>query len=91
MFRIHYHHVRRQAVGEGADLARGTAGRGLSGQRKRAVTRLRLLAQQQVVGIALFVDPGTALMLVEAHGPERHHLALIFDIKIGKLLQFFLE
>jgi hypothetical protein len=37
---------------------------------------LHWLPGQQVVHVALLVDPGAALVLVEAHGPVRHDLAV---------------
>ena len=91
MFSIHHHHVGRQSVRKGADLARGATGRRLTGQRKGAVTGLRLLAQQEMIGIGLLVDPGAAHVLVEAHCPEGNHLAAVLDVEIGELLQLLLE
>ena len=33
------------------------------------------------------IGPYAANVLVEAHGPERHHLALRVGVELGKLLQ----
>ena len=63
-------------MGEGADFARGAAGRGLTGQRERAVSRLRDFPGQQMDVVDHLVRPDAAHMLVEAHRPERHHLGL---------------
>ena len=41
--------------------------------------------------VRLLVDPGTAVMLVEAHGPEGDHLAVGVDVQVGELLEFVLE
>jgi hypothetical protein len=78
-------------VGEGADFTRGTAGGRLTGQRERAVARFALTASEQVVHVGLLVDPGAALMLVEAHGPVGHDLATLLAVQIGQLLQLRLE
>jgi hypothetical protein len=76
MLRIEDHHVGGQAMGEGADLARRAAGRGLAGQREGAVARLGDLAHQQVHVVDHVVDPGAARVLVEAHGPVGGDLGL---------------
>ena len=39
-----------------------------------------LLSGQQVHHVGLLVDPGAAGVLVEAHGPERDHLALTIGV-----------
>ena len=91
VLRVRDQPVRRQAVGEGADLARRAAGGGLAGERKCAVAGLRLLAEQQVVHVALLVHPGAALVLVEAHGPVAHDLALGVDVEAGERLELGLE
>ncbi len=83
--------VGRQTVRESAHLARRAAGRGLPGEREGAVARLGILAQQQMVHVHLLVDPGAALVLVEAHGPEGQHLALGIDVVVGELPEFGLE
>jgi hypothetical protein len=87
---VGHDHVRRETVGEGAHLARRAAGGGLSGQREGAVARLGLLAQQQVHHVGLLVDPASAIVLVEAHGPEGGHLAVLLDVEVRKLLQLLL-
>ncbi len=69
-------HVGRQAVREGADLARGAAGRGLAGQRERAVAGRGDLSGQEMDVVDEVVAPDAAGVLVEAHGPERDHLCL---------------
>jgi hypothetical protein len=84
---IGHHHVGGQAMGEGADLARRAAGRGLAGQRERAVAGLGDLTRQQMQVVDHLVGPDAADMLVEAHGPERHHLALRIGIELGELLR----
>ncbi len=88
---VGHHHVGGQTVGEGPDLARGAAGRGLAGEREGADAGLRLLAGEQVDHVGLLVDPGAAGVLVEAHGPERHHLAIRIGVVIGEQLQLGLE
>ena len=80
-------HVGRQPVREGADLARGAAGRGLPGQRERRVAGFGDLSGQQMQIVDELVRPYAAHMLVEAHGPERHDLALRIGIELGELLQ----
>ena len=74
-------------MGEGADLARGTAGGRLAGERERAVARLRDLAHQQVDVVDHVVHPGTAGVLVEAHGPERGDLAIRIGINLSHALE----
>jgi hypothetical protein len=80
--RLGDHHVGRQAVGEGADLTRGA-----TGQRERAVARLRDLAGQQVDVVHQVVHPGAAGVLVEAHGPVRDHLAARVGVEFGERLE----
>ena len=67
---LHHHQVGGQAMGEGAHLARRAAGRGLAGQRERAVAGLGNLTGQQMNVVAELIHPGAAGMLVEAHGPQ---------------------
>ncbi len=83
------HQIRRQAVGKGAYLARGTTGRRLPGQRERAVARLGDLAHQQVHVVHQAVDPDTTRVLVEAHGPVRNDLFVRIGIQLGQALQLF--
>ncbi len=87
MLGVGHHHVGRQAVGEGADLARGAAGRGLPGQREGAVARLGDFSRQQMQVVDELVGPDAADVLVEAHRPERRHLALGVGVELGQLLQ----
>ena len=87
MFRIGHHHVRRQAVGEGPDLARSAAGGGLAGQGEWPVARLGDLADQEVHVVDHVIDPGAPRMLVEAHGPEADHLFLRIGIQFGEPLK----
>ncbi len=84
---IGHHHVGRQAVGEGAHFARGAAGRGLAGERERRVAGLGDLPGQQVQVVDHVIGPDPADMLVEAHGPERHHLAVRIGVEFGQLLE----
>ena len=78
--------VGRQAVGEGADLAGGAAGRGLAGQREGRVAGLGDLSGQEVQVVDEVVRPGAAGVLVEAHGPERHHLDVRVGVELGERL-----
>ena len=84
---VGHHHVRRQPVREGADLARGAAGRGLPRQRERAVARRRDLAGQQMDVVDEVVGPGAPRVLVEAHGPERGDLGLRIRVQLGQRLE----
>ena len=84
---IGHDHVGRQPMREGADLARRAAGGRLAGQRERRVAGLGDLSRQQMQIVDELVGPDAAHMLVEAHGPERHHLALRIGIELGELLQ----
>ncbi|MNY02151.1 hypothetical protein D3C86_1347120 [compost metagenome] len=84
---VGHRHVGRQAVGEGSHLTRRAAGRGLAGQRERAVARLGNLSRQQMNVIDHLVGPDAANMLVEPHGPERHDLAFRVGIKLGQFFQ----
>ena len=86
---VGHHHVGRQAMREGADLARGAAGRWLPGQRERAVAGLGDFSGQQMDVVDHLVGPHAADMLVESHGPERHDLALGIGIELCKLLEEF--
>ena len=90
MLRISDDHVGGQAVGEGADLARRAAGGRLTGQRERAVSGLGDLAEQQVHVVDHVVDPGTARVLVEAHGPERGDLDLRIGVGLGQQFELVL-
>ena len=74
-------------MGKGAHLAGGAAGAGLAGQAEGAVAGLGLLAQQQVHHVGLLVHPAAAGVLVHAHGPVADHLAVLFEVQIGQLLQ----
>ena len=87
VLRIGDDHVGGQAMREGADLARGAAGGRLPGQRERRIAGLGDLSRQQMQIVEELVGPYAAHMLVEAHGPERHHLALRIGIEFGELLQ----
>ena len=84
------HQVSREAVGEGADLTRRTAGGGLTGQRERSVAWLGDLAHQQMDIIDVAVDPHAAGMLVEAHGPVRCDLFLRVCKHLGQFHQLIL-
>ena len=81
---FHDHHVGGQTVGKGANLTRGTTGRRLTRQREGRVARLGDFADQQVHVVHQRVHPGPAGVLVEAHGPERHHLAVRVSILLGQ-------
>lgn len=87
VFRVGHRHVGRQAMGEGAHLARRAAGRGLAGERERAVARLGNLTRQQMDVVDHLVGPDAAHMLVEPHGPQRHDLAVRVGIKLGQRLE----
>ncbi|MNE43010.1 hypothetical protein D3C80_1371640 [compost metagenome] len=73
---VGHHQVSGQTVREGPDLAGGATGRGLAGEREGAVARLADLAGEQVDVVDQVVGPHPTGVLVEAHGPERHHFAL---------------
>jgi len=79
-------HVGRQTVREGADLARGAAGRRLAGQRERAVAGLGDFSGQQMNVVDEIVAPDATRVLVEAHGPEAGDLGLRIGIKFGQSL-----
>ena len=87
VFGVFHHHVGGQAMGEGADFARGAAGRGLAGQRERAVARGGDLAGQQVQVVDHVVHPHAARVLVDAHGPQRHHPGIRVGVQLGELFQ----
>ena len=55
---------------------------GWPGQRERAVPRLGDLPGQQVDVVDEVVGPDAADVLVEAHGPERHHLGLGVGVEL---------
>ena len=80
-------HVGGQAVREGADLARGAAGRGLAGQRERAVAGLGDFSGQQMDVVDEVVAPDAAGVLVEAHGPEADDLGLRVGVELGQRLE----
>jgi hypothetical protein len=80
-------HVGRQAMREGADLARGAAGRWLPGERERAVSRLRDLPRQEMEIVDHVVRPDAADVLVEPHSPKRHHLGLRIGVESRERLQ----
>ena len=84
---IRDHHVRGQAVRERAHFARRATGRRLARQRERAVAWGRDLASEQVDVVDKVVGPDATRMLVEAHGPERHHLALRVCVQLSQLLE----
>ena len=84
---VGHHHVGGQAVREGADLARGAAGRGLAGERERAVAGLGDLSGQQMDVVDEIVAPDAAGVLVEAHGPEADDLDLRVGIELGQRLE----
>ena len=77
-------HVGRKAMREGADLARRAAGGRLPGERERAVAGLRDLPGQEVEVVDHVVRPHAADVLVEPHGPERHHLGLRVGVELGE-------
>ena len=79
--------IGRQAVGEGADLACRAAGGGLAGQRERSAARLRDLAGEQMDVVDHVVGPAAAGVLVEAHGPVRHHLLARVGIQLGQAFE----
>ncbi|MNZ60499.1 hypothetical protein D3C78_785700 [compost metagenome] len=81
------HHVGGQAVREGAHLARRAAGRRLARQGERAVAGRGDLSGQQVDVVDQVVGPGPARVLVEAHGPERHDLAIRVGIQLRQCQQ----
>ena len=87
VLRVGHHQVGGEPVGEGADLARGAAGRGLAGEREGAVARFADLPGEQVDVVDQVVRPDPSGVLVEAHGPERHHLALGVGVEFGEGLQ----
>lgn len=87
MLGVGNHPVRRQAVGEGAHLPRGAAGRGLAGQREGTVAGLGDLAGQQVEIVDQVVYPDAAGVLVDPHGPEGHDLGVGVGVEFGELLQ----
>ena len=80
-------HVGGQPVREGADLARGAAGRGLAGQRERAVAGLGNLPGQQMNVVDEVIAPDAAGVLVEPHGPEADHLGLRISVELGQRLE----
>ncbi|MCY1341897.1 hypothetical protein D9M69_278650 [compost metagenome] len=84
---IGHQHVGRQAVGEGAHFPRGSTGRRLAGKGERTVAGLADLSGEQVDVVDQIVGPDTTGVLVETHGPERHHLALGIGIQLGQRLQ----
>ena len=87
VLRIGDDHVGRQAMRERADLARRAAGGRLAGQREGRVAGLGDFSRQQMQVVDELIGPDAADMLVEAHRPERHHLALRIGIELGELLQ----
>ena len=87
VLRVHHHHVGRQAVREHADLARGAARRGLAGEGERAVARRGDLAGEQMQVVDHVVRPHAARVLVEPHGPERHHLDLRVGVELRQAAQ----
>jgi hypothetical protein len=87
VLRIRHHHVGRQPVREQADLARSATRGRLAGERERAVAGRGDLSGQQVQVVDHVVGPHAARVLVEAHGPERHH----FGFRIGVELRQALE
>ena len=84
---VGHHHVGGQAVREGADLARGAAGRRLAGERERAVAGLGDFSGQQMDVVDEIVAPDAAGVLVEAHGPEARDLDLGVGIEFGQRLE----
>ena len=80
-------HVGRQAMCKGTDLAGGSAGRRLAGEREGAVAGLRYLSRKQVEIIDHVIGPDPAYMLVEAHRPERHDLRLRIGVEFGELFE----
>ena len=84
---VGHHQIGRQAVREGADLARGAASRGLAGERERAVARLGDFSRQQMDIVDQIVAPDAAGVLVEAHGPEAGDLDLRVGIELGQRLE----
>ena len=91
VFRVHHHHVRRQAVRKGSDLTRGAAGRWLTGQRERAVAGLRLFAQQQVVGVVCSLTQEPRTCWLKPMVQKETTLRSVFDVEICQLLQLLLE
>ena len=87
MLGIGHHHVGRQAMREGADLARRAAGRRLAGQGERAVAGRRDLPGQEMEVVDELVGPDAAHMLVEPHRPERHDLAVRVGVELGQVLE----
>ena len=84
---VGHDHVGRQPVREGADFARGAAGRGLAGQRERAVAGLGDFSGKEMDVIDEVVAPDAAGVLVEAHGPETGDLDLRVGIEFGQRLE----
>ena len=68
-----------EPVREGADFARGAAGRGLAREREGRVAGSGDLPRQEMQVVDKVVRPGAASVLVEAHGPGGHDL----DVRIG--------
>ena len=87
MLRIVDHQVGWQAMGEGAHLARGAAGRGLPGQREGAIAWGGDLAGQQMQVVDQVVGPDAAGVLVEAHGPKGHDPDVGVGVQLGQGVQ----
>ena len=76
-----------QTVAEGADLSRGAASGRLAGERERSVAWLGNLAREQVQVVDVMVHPCAAVVLVYAHGPQRHDFRIGLGEDRRKLLQ----
>ena len=84
MLGVGHHKISGQAVGKGANLARGAAGAGLAGERERAVAGFRNFAHQQVHVVDHVVDPTATAVLVEAHRPAGDHFGLGIGVSLGQ-------
>ncbi|MNZ56215.1 hypothetical protein D3C78_741560 [compost metagenome] len=85
--RIGDHQVGRQTMGERTHFTCRPAGRRLARQGERTVARLADFPGQQVNVVDQVVGPHTPGVLVEAHGPERNHLALGVGVQFGQCLE----
>ena len=84
-------HIGREPVRERTHFTGRAAGRGLTGERKCAVTRAGLLVGEKMQGVDLFVYPHTAHVLVHTHAPEGEDVTLLVAEGVGQMHELFLE
>ena len=78
-------------MAEGADFARRAAGGGLTREREGAVPRQTVLPEEEMQVVDLFVHPHAAGVLIHAHAPEAHEVALRVADEVGEIDELLLE